>query len=265
MNAIRKIYIYGLRDPFTSEIRYVGKTVNLNRRYNSHISRCNESKRHSANWIRSIIQAGSKPILFIIEETSLENWQDRETFWINYYRNLFDLTNITDGGKHDCVSRGRLGKKNSPEHIAKCIASRTGKPINQNDKNGRRRAGIIQYNEKRKKPVLQYTIDGVFIKEWPSAVDAAKELSCNHANITVACKQPTRTAMQCMWRFKCGVIEEKIDAYVKPQPSNKNKPLSNEIKAKISASKKGKSWSSKRRDAQNYSFSFKSPISSSYN
>ena len=69
------VYIYALRDPRNSYIRYVGKTNNLNRRFNSHIQRAKTSTTHSSRWIYSLIKLGIKPIIDILEICNSENWE----------------------------------------------------------------------------------------------------------------------------------------------------------------------------------------------
>lgn len=95
-----KIYIYVLKDPRTNIIRYVGKTCNLKKRYNSHccIKSLNKESNHRKYWLTSIIKAGYLPIMEPIEECG-DDWQEREIYWIKYYKDLgLNLVNSTDGG-----------------------------------------------------------------------------------------------------------------------------------------------------------------------
>lgn len=92
------IYIYILSDPITKEIRYVGKTNNLKLRYRNHISV--KSKTHTSSWIISLKSKGLRPIMDVIEYTTLDEWEEAEKYWIKYYRdNGYNLTNHTDGGE----------------------------------------------------------------------------------------------------------------------------------------------------------------------
>lgn len=58
-------------------------------------------------------------------------------------------------------------------------------------------------NSKRKK-VLQYTIDGVFIKEWASTKEVERELGIRHSNISACClgRNGYQTAGKYKWRYK---------------------------------------------------------------
>ena len=70
------VKIYTLRDPFTNQIRYVGKTIKtLNQRWSIHISRRN--KTHTNSWIKSLQNKGSNPIIELLDEVLDDEW----IFW----------------------------------------------------------------------------------------------------------------------------------------------------------------------------------------
>ena len=92
-------YIYGLADPETGLVRYVGKSVNLPSRYAEHLRAGDRSYR--ANWIRSLDKRGLVPSLVIIDVVEEgADWQERERYWIAFYRAAGNkLTNGTSGGE----------------------------------------------------------------------------------------------------------------------------------------------------------------------
>lgn len=95
-----KVFIYKLLCPKSNEVRYVGKTTNINRRLSGHISEANRGKgrRYVLNWINSLLNQDLKPLIEKIEECE-NDWQEREQYWIKYYRdNNANLCNICDGG-----------------------------------------------------------------------------------------------------------------------------------------------------------------------
>lgn len=55
---------------------------------------------------------------------------------------------------------------------------------------------------KMRKPILQYTKDGVFIREWDSATNVEKELNLSQGNITKCCKEKLKSAYGFVWRYK---------------------------------------------------------------
>lgn len=48
------IYIYTLSDPISDEVRYIGITKNLKKRYREHIRESKLNNRHKSTWIRSL-------------------------------------------------------------------------------------------------------------------------------------------------------------------------------------------------------------------
>jgi hypothetical protein len=97
---MKKAYIYILKCP-EGNIRYVGKTINPKKRLSSHISEAkrNKGRRYVLNWIQSLISKSLLPVIEIIEECDDDNWQEREKYWVEYYRKLIpDLCNNADGG-----------------------------------------------------------------------------------------------------------------------------------------------------------------------
>ena len=79
-------------------------------------------------------------------------------------------------------------------------------------------SGIIQkikikpkYNAKSK-AVLQYSIEGNFLREFSSMRKAAKETKANSGEISIACKNWKRKSGNCYWRFKVSdTIPTQID------------------------------------------------------
>ena len=62
-------------------------------------------------------------------------------------------------------------------------------------------------SEKFSKPVLQFSLDGRFVKEFPSLKSAAQEFGSDSGTITNACKQrKIKTAFGFMWRYKEDVV-----------------------------------------------------------
>ncbi len=92
------LFIYGMSDPRTNEIRYVGKTHNLIGRLENHLRRKDERSIKS-KWIKDLKCLNLAPEIFILEEVKNENWQELEIFWIQYLKFIgCNLTNSTAGG-----------------------------------------------------------------------------------------------------------------------------------------------------------------------
>jgi len=95
-----KVFIYGLYTD-GEDIRYVGKTnkQDIKKRLKQHILKSKELKTHRDRWIQNRINEGKEIKIKEIEVANEKNWQDREKYWIKYYRENGDLTNHCDGGE----------------------------------------------------------------------------------------------------------------------------------------------------------------------
>lgn len=119
-SAGKTTFIYGLVDPRTNQLRYVGKTVlHPERRVITHKwrARAQPQKRHSMAWLLNLEKSGLEPDVFVIEEIEAGgDWVEAEQFWIAYFRMIgADLCNHTSGGE------GQTGFKQSAESIAKRV------------------------------------------------------------------------------------------------------------------------------------------------
>jgi hypothetical protein len=118
--------IYGLCDPRSGEVRYVGKADYPKRRLGGHITcakRANSStyNTYAGNWIRSLLAIDLKPMRVALEWVFVEEWEEREQWWIDFLTNIgCRLVNTTDGGMG---GPSRIGKKWSPEHRIKMMAA----------------------------------------------------------------------------------------------------------------------------------------------
>lgn len=171
----KKVTIYALKDPRTNEIRYVGKTVkkDLNKRLIEHCSYKN--KTHKYFWILQLKNENLKPIIEAVEKCTDNDWQEREIYWIQYYKDLnCKLTNSHEGGmgghnpsaetraKLSAAAKGRIvseetkikmRKPKSEEHKAKLIAAQIGRVCTQEtrEKIGKGNRGKTLSEETREK------------------------------------------------------------------------------------------------------------------
>ena len=64
------------------------------------------------------------------------------------------------------------------------------------------RAGKTNTNGKLSKPVLQFTLDGEFVREWPSTREIERQLGYNNANISACCLGKRKSAYGFRWEYK---------------------------------------------------------------
>ncbi len=88
IQQIARIIIYGVSDPRTDEIRYVGVTKQLLRdRALSHAY--SKGRSHRSRWFQKLRSEGIVPHFFILQELDdNEDWADAEQFWIAYWKFL---------------------------------------------------------------------------------------------------------------------------------------------------------------------------------
>lgn len=113
-----KYIIYGLIDPTTKELRYIGQSSTGFKRPKSHMYK-SVYKRYNSHlycWIRGLVSKNLSPEIVVIEELLCrKNLSNSEQFYISYFKAMgCRLTNLTVGGEV-----GSLGIKQSPETIAK--------------------------------------------------------------------------------------------------------------------------------------------------
>ena len=58
------------------------------------------------------------------------------------------------------------------------------------------------HNQRISKPVLQFTKDGEFVKEWKSATDVEMNLNYSQGNISSCCTGRYKSAYNFIWKFK---------------------------------------------------------------
>ncbi|MGH8525523.1 MAG: NUMOD3 domain-containing DNA-binding protein, partial [Gammaproteobacteria bacterium] len=105
----RPTIIYGLVDPRTKDIRYVGKTVGkLGARLSGHL--LDKEVNHRTRWVRILLNEGLRPEIITLEIVPpSQDWIQVEQRWIRYYRDGgARLTNTTNGGE------GFPGRKLTP-------------------------------------------------------------------------------------------------------------------------------------------------------
>lgn len=139
----KKVNIYKLIDPDTKKVRYIGATVRtLKERLYQHKHDALKNKgTHKIHWLKKLYAEQKTPIITLIEVCNIENYRDRENFWINYY-GFNNLTNTRKESAGIIVDRTKSSKRRSAE--AHC------------------------------KPIIQLSSKGEFIAEYPSVKQASE-------------------------------------------------------------------------------------------
>lgn len=128
----RRGVIYGMADPrsvFSEElieVRYIGATVQpLRTRLLQHLRDAKIGKNdHRCKWIRKLLRENTVPEIFILAETWESKLPALEISWIADMRQVYNLTNTTDGGEKILGVTGVVlteeGRKKISERVREC-------------------------------------------------------------------------------------------------------------------------------------------------
>jgi hypothetical protein len=98
-----RFLIYGLVDPNTLQLRYIGKSCSGLARPRRHFqpSTYNLNNGHKASWVRGLLTQGNQPSVVVIQAFDTPDILcEAERCWIRYFRSMgCPLTNLTDGGE----------------------------------------------------------------------------------------------------------------------------------------------------------------------
>lgn len=155
-----EIFIYGLVDPKTISIRYVGKTVNIKNRYKFHIKYDNKDT-YKLRWIKNLKSVGLLPSIILLDIATPKDWEKKERYWISFLKEMGEpLTNGTEGGdgrtkgfKHSqsACEKIRQAVKNRPKELREIVAKKVslklkGRPLSENNKIGLKNAHLNYWN-----------------------------------------------------------------------------------------------------------------------
>lgn len=172
------INIYKLIDPITNEVRYVGKTqTSLLKRLIGHIreleSNINPKFSIKNEWISDLLSKGHAPKIELIEQVEESLTKEKEKYWVNYYSKSNSLLNV---------------QYNLHEGYSKSVT------------------------ERKSKTIFEYDLEGNFIREWKSIMDAATSHNIESSNISYAASGKRKCAGISMWRY---YKQDKIPCYLK--------------------------------------------------
>lgn len=209
-------YTVYLRTNKVNGMQYVGQTKDFEKREKEW--KCLKARYGSYYFTKERNKYGIENFdVKILKETdSRENAWELEEKYIKDYNTLFpNGYNMAYGGekstgyKHSEEqkrkwSNDRKGKHNSPStEFKKGMTSwLKGKEMSEEHREKDRIAHLGKISKKRK-PIIQLTLDGKYIKEFTHCEDAAKELGFkSDESIRKACKEDWRTSGGFKWMYK---------------------------------------------------------------
>jgi group I intron endonuclease len=167
---------------------YIGQSIHIEKRFDQYKYNITSQQTKLYN---SLKKYGYENHIFeIIEECSLEFLNEKETYWKQHYLNLFK-NNWSKVLFHDLYDLG--GGPKSEETIKKMKKFQSNRTTEHKNK----------ISKSKQKPVLQYNLEGKFIKEWPSAKHyALKNNLISSSAITFCLKKKSPSAYNSLWVYK---------------------------------------------------------------
>lgn len=119
--------IYGLTDPDTQMVRYVGKAENPKRRLQQHLAPFHlKFKTKKNSWIKSLLAEGKNPELILLSEVEESEANAEERRIISLLKDCgFDLTNGTNGGDGGAVTDPEAKERIRQAHIGRVTSDET--------------------------------------------------------------------------------------------------------------------------------------------
>jgi len=184
---------------------YIGSSMNLDGRKRTHFEQLKRNTHHNPILQAHFNKYGKEDLEFSVLESreyvGLMHLLAREQGWFIPYS--FDGVGLPYFNVNK-IAGSRLGTKNTEEQRKRQSDRQKGTvPWNKGKKNKVSEEVRKKMNEACKKPIFQYDLNMVFIKEWSSSIDAALALSIDSSSITKVLKNITRrTAGGFVWRYK---------------------------------------------------------------
>ena len=235
--------IYGI---FNSKYYYIGQAKDIRKRWRCHRNHCSKNK-HDNSFIQRVYNKYKETDPYkiqILEICSESDLTDRETFWVTEYGEKTGLIcmNLCDPrepgmrkdnprtkqvyqfdefgnllGNWKGIPEASINTGVSEPIIAACLQNRCkhgggfiwsyNEKIDIKDYTIYRKGdeNYIPYNTKK---VIQFSINGDFIKEWNSIIEAAETLGIDNGAVTHVCKRELGSTGGFVWRYEGDVVTE---------------------------------------------------------
>lgn len=188
--------IYKITNLKTNKV-YIGSSKDIRHRIISHISALRKNNHGNSYLQNSFNKEGIDNFKFEILESNILNLEEREDFYITFYKSY---------------------KRNIGYNLSRYA----------NFLKNKRTFKQIESTAKTKRiTVLQFSKNGILIKEWDSAALVEKELNYKNAHISACCydKYGCKTYKNYIWIFKKDFTEDYLKQRILKARSVKGKRL----------------------------------------
>lgn len=201
-------YIYKFENVINGKI-YIGKTKDINKRIYQHLKVTSTKNTKFGN---ALSKYGIDNFKFTVELSVRSAdihklnivLSSLERFCIKKYGSFYNGYNCTLGGEgtlnfrhsSDTILKFR-NRKHSEYTKSKMSNSKKGKKINRRVTD-KWRAAIIEI---KSIPIVQYSLDNIFIKKWNSISEAARYYNISKSCICRVCKKERKSCKGFIWRY----------------------------------------------------------------
>lgn len=190
---------------------YIGSAVNIRKRWTNHLHKLRNNIHHSPKLQNHFNKYGEDDLnIEILEECVIDEKFVREQYYIDLYNPWFNVCKIAGSTCGRIVSEEtKIKLKNkSRQSVQKWRNSRINgsyavpKSYNLLEPKLSKEHIDKMRNSSIGIPILQYSLDGEFIKEWHGAKTAAKDLNVYSTGICRCLKGKNNTAYGYIWKYK---------------------------------------------------------------
>ena len=125
-----------------------------------------------------------------------------EEFLIKKYDSINNGYNVTSGGehyKHSEETKQKIGNANRNRKYTDERNNNLSKKLKGRRLSNNTKDKIAKANSR---PILQFTLDNKFVKEWPSITDVHRSLGVSTGNVSSCAKGNRNKAYGYKWRYK---------------------------------------------------------------